>query len=130
LPSALVHSALKRLDVIRTKPELRENLWNITNKLRGGLKELGYNVLPSESPVTPILTQGSTDLCQAIMKKLREEYGIFVSGVAYPVVPKGVVLLRLIPTAAHKEEHIDKTLAAFAAIKDFVESESETLVPS
>lgn len=130
LPSALVHSALKRLEVIRTKPELREHLWMITNKLRAGLKELGYNVLPSESPVTPILTQGSTDLCQAIMRKLREEYGIFVSGVAYPVVPKGVVLLRLIPTAAHQVEHIDKTLEAFKAIKEFVESEQSSLVNS
>lgn len=127
LPSALVHSARKRLEVIRTKPELRENLWNITNALRSGLKELGYNVLPSESPVTPILTQGSTDLCMAIMRKLREEYGVFVSGVAYPVVPKGVVLLRLIPTAAHNMEHIEKTLEAFAAIKDFVEAEATSL---
>ena len=76
--------------------------------------------IASESPVTPVLTQGSTDLCQDIMRKLREEHGVFVSGVAYPVVPRGTVLIRLIPTAAHNDEHIEKTLEAFDSIKDFV----------
>jgi len=96
-------------------------------KLRKGLQEIGYNVLPSESPVTPVLTQGSTELCRSIMIKMREEHGIFVSGVAYPVVPRGVVLIRLIPTAAHNDEHIQKTLDAFAAIKDYVMSAANKL---
>lgn len=120
LPLPIVATARERLKLIRQHPEWREKLWSNTLKLREGLQKIGYNVLPSESPVTPVLTQGSTDLCQAIMRKMREEHGIFVSGVAYPVVPRGIVLIRLIPTAAHNDEHIEKTLEAFAAIKDFV----------
>ncbi len=120
LPMPITVTARERIKMIRQHPEWREKLWDNTIKLRDGLKKIGYNVLPSESPVTPVLTQGSTDLCQDIMRKLREEHGVFVSGVAYPVVPKGTVLIRLIPTAAHNDEHIEKTLAAFAAIKDFV----------
>ncbi len=120
LPMPIVVTARERLKLIRKHPEWREKLWDNTIKLREGLQKIGYNVLPSESPVTPVLTQGSTALCQDIMRKLREEHGVFVSGVAYPVVPKGVVLVRLIPTAAHNDEHIEKTLTAFEAIKDFV----------
>ena len=120
LPMPIVVTARERLKMIRQHPEWREKLWENTMRLRNGLVDLGYTVLPSESPVTPVLTQGSTDLCQDIMRILREEHGVFVSGVSYPVVPKGTVLIRLIPTAAHNNEHIDKTLEAFAAIKDFV----------
>ncbi len=120
LPLPIVATARKRLEMIRQHPEWREKLWANTLKLREGLQKIGYNVLPSESPVTPVLTQGSTDLCMDIMRKLREEHGVFVSGVSYPVVPKGIVLIRLIPTAAHNDEHIEKTLGAFEAIKDFV----------
>ncbi len=93
--------------------------------LRNGLRDMGYNVLPAECPVTPVLTRGSTDLCQLIMSKLREEHGIFVSGVTYPVVPKGTVLIRLIPTAAHTDEHIQKTLDGFDAIKEVVFAEAK-----
>lgn len=117
LPLAMVSTARKRLKMIREKPELREKLWENTLKLRKGLREIGYNVLPSESPVTPVLTEGSTELCMDIMRELREEHGVFVSGVAYPVVPRGMVLIRLIPMATHTDEHIQKTLAAFEAIK-------------
>ncbi len=120
VPMPIVESARKRLQMIRDNPQWREKLWHNTNKLRGGLREIGYNVLPAECPVTPVLTKGSTDLCTTIMRKMREEHGIFVSGVAYPVVPKGKVLIRLIPTAAHTDEHIEKTLAGFDAIKDVV----------
>ncbi len=120
LPTPLVESARERLRQIRQHPEWREKLWSNTLKLRQGLLDIGYNVLPSESPVTPVLTQGSTDLCTDIMRKLREEHGVFVSGVAYPVVPRDTVLIRLIPTAAHNDAHIEKTLEAFDAIKDFV----------
>jgi glycine C-acetyltransferase len=120
LPMPITVSARKRLQMIKDHPEWREQLWNNTLKLREGLRDIGYTVLPSESPVTPVLTKGSTDLCQDIMRKLREEHGVFVSGVAYPVVPKGTVLIRLIPTAAHTDAHIDKTLKAFDAIKEFV----------
>ncbi|MBO6795480.1 MAG: aminotransferase class I/II-fold pyridoxal phosphate-dependent enzyme [Balneolaceae bacterium] len=120
LPNPIVVTARERVKMIRNNPQWREKLWDNTLKLREGLRKIGYNVLPSESPVTPVLTQGSTELCQDIMRKLREEHGVFVSGVAYPVVPRGIVLIRLIPTAAHNDEHIEKTLDAFAAIKDFV----------
>ncbi len=126
LPMPIV-TARERLKMIRKHPEWREKLWENTLKLREGLIKIGYNVLPSESPVTPVLTQGSTDLCQDIMRVLREEHGVFVSGVAYPVVPKGIVLIRLIPTAAHNDAHIEKTLHAFEAIKDFVEAESSKI---
>lgn len=127
LPLPIVATARERLKMIRQHPEWREKLWSNTLKLREGLIKIGYNVLPSESPVTPVLTQGSTDLCQDIMRILREEHGIFVSGVAYPVVPKGVVLIRLIPTAAHNDAHIEKTLTAFEAIKEFVETEASKI---
>ena len=127
LPLPIVATARERLKMIRQHPEWREKLWSNTLKLREGLIKIGYNVLPSESPVTPVLTQGSTDLCTGIMRILREEHGIFVSGVAYPVVPKGVVLIRLIPTAAHNDVHIEKTLTAFEAIKEFVEMEASKI---
>ncbi|MFO7845701.1 MAG: aminotransferase class I/II-fold pyridoxal phosphate-dependent enzyme [Balneolaceae bacterium] len=117
LPMPVVVSARKRLQLIQDHPEWREQLWENTLALREGLIDIGYNVLPSESPVTPVLTKGSTQLCMDIMRELREEYGVFVSGVAYPVVPRGMVLIRLIPTAGHEREHIDKTLKAFDAIK-------------
>ena len=117
LPMPIVVSARKRLDLIKKHPEWREKLWENTLALREGLIDIGYNVLPSESPVTPVLTKGSTELCKTIMRELREEYGVFVSGVAYPVVPRGMVLIRLIPTAGHEKKHIDKTLEAFEAIK-------------
>ncbi|HET6527485.1 MAG TPA: aminotransferase class I/II-fold pyridoxal phosphate-dependent enzyme [Balneolaceae bacterium] len=120
VPMPIVKSARKRLEMIRKHPEWRTKLWANTNMLRTGLKNLGYNVLPAECPVTPVLTQGSTELCQLVMRKMREEHGIFVSGVTYPVVPKGTVLIRLIPTAAHTKEHIQKTLDAFEAIRDVV----------
>ncbi len=120
LPLAIVSSARERIRLIRENPQWREKLWENTLKIREGLKEIGYNVLPSESPVTPVLTEGSTDLCTTIMRELREKHGVFVSGVAYPVVPRGMVLIRLIPMASHTDEHINKTLDAFEAIKPIV----------
>lgn len=125
LPTALVISARERLKLIRQNPQWREKLWENTRKLRQGLVDIGYNVLPSESPVTPVLTAGSTELCQTIMREMREKHGVFVSGVAYPVVPRGVVLIRLIPMAGHTDSHIEKTLNAFEAIKPFVLNQVE-----
>ncbi len=120
LPMPIVVSARNRLRLIRQHPEWREQLWENTCMLRQGLIDIGYNVLPSESPVTPVLTEGSTELCTTIMRVLREEHKVFVSGVAYPVVPRGMVLIRLIPTAGHTKKHIEKTLEAFEAIKSLV----------
>jgi glycine C-acetyltransferase len=128
LPMPIVVSARERLKMIRKHPEWREKLWSNALRLREGLKKLDYNVLPSESPITPVLTKGSTELAQKIMRELREEHGVFVSGVAYPVVPKGLVLLRLIPTARHTNEQIDKTIEAFDAIRDVVFNESEKVM--
>lgn len=125
LPMAIVVSARERIRLIRENPQWRERLWENTLRLRNGLKEIGYNVLPSESPVTPVMTRGSTDLCMKIMIALREEHGVFVSGVSYPVVPRGVVLLRLIPTASHTDEQIDRTLDAFEAIREIVQKAEE-----
>lgn len=127
LPLPIVVSARERMKLIREHPEWRDKLWENAFKLRNGLKERGYNVLPSESPVTPVLTKGSTELCTRIMRVMREDHGVFVSGVSYPVVPKGVVLLRLIPTASHTDEHIEKTLDAFEAIKSIALSEEEKM---
>lgn len=124
LPKALVVSARERLRQICLHPEWRDQLWENANALKIGLANLGYNVLPSESPITPVLTQGSLDLCARIITELRENHGIFVSGVSYPVVPRGVVLIRLIPTARHTPKHIDKTLSAFASIQELVNEES------
>jgi glycine C-acetyltransferase len=121
VPMPIVESARKRLKMLQNHPEWREQLWENTTKLRHGLREIGYNVLDAECPVTPVLTHGSTDLCKLIMRKLREEHGVFVSGVAYPVVPKGTVLIRLIPTASHTDQHIQQTLTGFEAIKDVVD---------
>ncbi|MEX2404098.1 MAG: pyridoxal phosphate-dependent aminotransferase family protein [Balneolales bacterium] len=123
LPIALVISARERLRQIRQHPEWRDKLWENAIALRKGLTDLGYNVLPSESPITPVLTHGSLDLCAKIITELRESHGIFVSGVSYPVVPRGVVLIRLIPTANHTSNHIEKTLNAFEAIQDLVKNE-------
>ena len=120
LPLPIVVSARERLKLIREHPEWREQLWENTKMLREGLLDIGYNVLPSESPVTPVLTEGSTELCQKIMRTMREDHGVFVSGVAYPVVPKGMVLIRLIPMAGHTKEQISKTLDAFEAIYSLV----------
>lgn len=128
LPLPIVASARERLRLISKNPQWRDKLWENTRKLRSGLKKIGYNVLPSESPVTPVLTSGSTELCQTIMRELREEYGVFVSGVAYPVVPKGVVLIRLIPMTAHTDEHIEKTLNAFEAIQPMVLENAEEIM--
>ena len=120
LPLPIVATARERIRLIRKNPQWREKLWENALKLREGLRNIGYNVLPSESPVTPVLTEGSTELCTTIMREMREEHGVFVSGVAYPVVPKGMVLIRLIPMATHTDEHIEKTLNAFEAIKPIV----------
>ncbi len=130
LPMPIVVSARERLKLIKENPQWREQLWENTRKIRSGLIEIGYNVLPSESPVTPVLTEGSTELAQTIMRVMREEHGVFVSGVAYPVVPKGVVLLRLIPMAGHTDEHIEKTLNAFEAIKPTVLKNADMTVPA
>lgn len=116
LPMPLVIGDLKRLELLRTKPELKENLWKIVNELQDGLRSRGYNLGTTTSPVTPVILNGTEMEAANLIMDLRENFGIFCSMVLYPVVPKGVIMLRLIPTAAHTSEDVETTLNAFDSI--------------
>jgi glycine C-acetyltransferase len=118
LPMPIVIGAMKRLELIRTRPELREKLWTIVNALQGGLRKAGFNIGSGESPVTPIILSGTVAESTNLIFDLRENYGIFCSIVVYPVVPKGVILVRVIPTAAHSLEDVDYTIKAFTEIQE------------
>ncbi|TVR42629.1 MAG: aminotransferase class I/II-fold pyridoxal phosphate-dependent enzyme [Bacteroidia bacterium] len=118
LPMPLVVGGLKRLELIRTKPELREKLWTISSALQNGLKERGFNIGNTESPVTPVVLSGDTSEGTNLTHDLRENFNIFCSVVAYPVIPKGMIILRLIPTAVHTLEDVNYTLDAFSHVKD------------
>ncbi|MCL6259988.1 aminotransferase class I/II-fold pyridoxal phosphate-dependent enzyme [Aquiflexum sp. TKW24L] len=118
LPMLLVEGALKRLDLIRTQPELKENLWKIVYALRNGLKEKGFSTGKSNSPVTPVVLNGTIGEAATLTRDLRENYNIFCSVVIYPVIPKGMIILRLIPTAVHTIEDVNETIDAFEAVKD------------
>jgi glycine C-acetyltransferase len=116
LPMPLVIGDLQRLKMLREMPELREKLWTIVNALQGGLKERGFNIGKTNSPVTPVFLSGSTVEAGNLVIDLRENYDIFCSVVIYPVVPKDVIMLRLIPTAAHTLEDVNETLKAFSEV--------------
>lgn len=119
LPLLYVEALSATLQVIRTHPELRDSMWRIARLLQGGLTELGYDIGDTASPITPVyVPAGDLGTAMSMIRLLREEYGIFVSGVAYPVVPRGVVMFRLIPTASHCEEDVSRTLAAFKGLRD------------
>jgi glycine C-acetyltransferase len=122
LQMQLVEGALKRLDMIRTMPELREKLWQNVNALQNGLKERGFDIGTTQSCVTPVYLKGSIPEAMALVKDLRENYGIFCSIVVYPVIPKGLILLRLIPTASHTLEDVAETLDAFSSIRSRLEN--------
>lgn len=122
LQMQLVVGALKRLDMLRTMPELKESLWKITNALQSGLKKRGFDIGTTQSCVTPVFLQGSVPEAMALVRDLRENYGVFCSIVVYPVVPKGVILLRMIPTATHTLEDVEETLVAFSAIRERLEN--------
>ncbi len=113
LPTALVIGALKRLEMLRTQPELKENLWKIVNALQKGLKDAGFDIGKTESPVTPVYLNGTVGEATNLIYDLRENYDIFCSVVIYPVVPKGIIILRLIPTAVHTLEDVSFTIDAF-----------------
>jgi glycine C-acetyltransferase len=113
LPMPLVIGALKRLELLRTKPELKDNLWKIVNALQNGLKEAGFDIGKTQSPVTPVFMKGSLGEATNLIVDLRENYDIFCSAVIYPVVPKGIIILRLIPTAVHTLEDVSYTIDAF-----------------
>lgn len=116
LPMPCVIGALKRLELLRTKPELKDQLWKIVNVLQSGLKAKGFNLGNTESPVTPVFLSGTTPEATNLVFDLRENYGVFCSIVVYPVVPKDVIMLRLIPTAVHTLEDVEYTINAFSQI--------------
>jgi glycine C-acetyltransferase len=122
LQSQLVVGALKRLDMLRTMPELREKLWENVNALQNGLKDRGFDIGTTKSCVTPVYLKGSIPEAMALVKDLRENFGVFCSIVVYPVIPKGLILLRLIPTASHTMEDIEETLTAFEGIRERLDS--------
>ena len=117
LPMPMTIGAIKRLEMIRTNPEHKENLWKIVKSLQGGLKELGFNLGVTSTPVTPVLLNGTIQEATHLTVDLRENYGIFCSIVVYPVVPKDIIMLRLIPTASHTQADVERTLKAFTEIK-------------
>jgi glycine C-acetyltransferase len=117
LPMPMVIGSLKRLELIRTRPEIKANLWKIVNALQDGLRKNGFNLGNTESPVTPVILEGGVPEATHITYDLRENFGIFCSIVAYPVVPKGIILLRLIPTSVHSLEDVDYTIKAFQKVK-------------
>jgi glycine C-acetyltransferase len=122
LPMPMVLGLKKRFELLKSKPELREKLWEIANQLQSGLKERGFNIGVTNTMVTPVFLEGDLYEATALTKDLRENYGIFCSIVIYPVIPKGLILLRLIPTAAHSSEDVERTLAAYSEMGEKLKS--------
>lgn len=118
LPMPLVLGAKKRLELLKTRPELRENLWKVVKALQTGLRAKGFDLGVTESPVTPVFLKGTTAEGTNVTMDLRENYNIFCSIVVYPVVPRGVIMLRLIPTAMHTLEDVEYTINAFAEVQE------------
>ena len=121
LQMQLVKGALKRLDMLRTMPELKDKLWTIVNALQSGLRLRGFDLGSTQSCVTPVYLKGSIPEAMALVKDLRENYGVFCSIVVYPVIPKGLILLRLIPTSMHTLIDVEETLQAFSVIRERLE---------
>lgn len=116
LPMPIVVGLLKRVELLKNRPELRENLWTIVNALQKGLKERGFDIGTTTSPVTPVILKGTETEAVRMIMDLRENYGIFCSIVIYPVVPKDIMMLRIIPTASHTLEDVNYTLKAFEEV--------------
>jgi glycine C-acetyltransferase len=117
LPLPITIGNLKRLDLLRTRPEFKDKLWENAMKLQNGLKEKGFDIGNTDSPVTPVYMKGGVEEATAMVMDLRENYGIFASVVVYPVIPKGHIIYRLIPTAVHTDQDIEETLKAFEETK-------------
>ncbi len=118
LPMPMVMGALKRLDLIRKHPEYQEKLWTITRALQSGFRERGFNIGVTNSPVTPVFLKGDLNEATNLVVDLRENHGLFCSMVVYPVIPKGELILRIIPTAAHTLEDVAFTLDCFSSIRE------------
>jgi len=119
---AMTIGAIKRLEMIKEHPELRDKLWVIARALQDGFREAGFDLGKTQSPVTPIFLKGGIPQATQMTKDLRKNYGIFCSIVIYPVVPKGVIMLRIIPTAAHTLEDVKYTIDSFKEVKAKLES--------
>ena len=117
LPMPIVIGNLKRLELIKDSSKFKDKLWEIVNAIQDGFKSNGFNIGTTQSPVTPIILKGDVFECTNMIKDLRSEYNIFCSGVIYPVVPKGIIMLRIIPTAAHSLEDVKETITAFKEVK-------------
>jgi glycine C-acetyltransferase len=122
LPMPIVIGALKRLDMIRTMPELQDNLWSIARALQTGLRDAGFDIGHTNSVVTPVFLKGSLGEATNVTVELREKYGIFCSIVVYPVVPKDVIMLRLIPTTVHTLEDVRYTIECFSKVREKLEA--------
>jgi glycine C-acetyltransferase len=122
LPLPLVAGALKRLELIRTQPQLKDKLWEVTSALQSGLKKAGFEIGDTNSCVTPVYMNGSIPEATNLIVDLRENFNVFCSMVVYPVVPKGMIILRLIPTAVHTLEDVNYTIDAFSKIVDKLKS--------
>jgi glycine C-acetyltransferase len=119
LPLVFVAAIGATLEMIEHGAVLRRRMWRVARRLQQGLVDLGFDIGRTRSPITPVyVPAGSESTCLAMMRMLRDDYGVFVSGVTYPVVPAGTLLLRLIPTAVHTAQDVDQTLAAFRATRD------------
>jgi glycine C-acetyltransferase len=117
LPLIVVDGMLTRMEMLKTMPELREKLWHIVNRLQKGLKDKGFDIGTTNSPVTPIYMKGGLPEATNMVMDIRENYHIFCSVVVYPVIPKGEIIFRIIPTAAHTDQDVDITLKAFEETK-------------
>lgn len=122
LPMLIVEGMIKRMEMLKTMPELREKLWHNVNRLQNGLREKGFDIGTTNSPVTPVFMKGDLPEATGMLMDLRENYNIFCSVVVFPVIPKGQIIFRLIPTAAHNDEDIDITLKAFEETKKKLDS--------
>ncbi|MDQ5928587.1 MAG: glycine C-acetyltransferase, partial [Bacteroidota bacterium] len=118
LPMIQTIGSLKRLELLRASSAIKDKLWVNVNALQNGLKEKGFNIGDTNTCITPVYLEGSIPEAMVMVNDLRENYGIFLSIVVYPVIPKGIILLRMIPTASHTLEDIDETLVAFEAIRE------------
>ena len=122
LPMPIVIGNLKRLEMLRTMPEMRQKLWDNALKLQAGLKERGFDIGNTDTMVTPVYMKGGVEEATGMVMDLRENYGVFCSIVVYPVIPKGHIIYRLIPTATHTDKDIEQTLKAFSETKDKLDS--------
>lgn len=122
LPMPLVLGGMKRLELLRTKPELKAKLWEIVDAIQSGLREKGYNLGTTKSPVTPVFLNGTEYEAGNLILDLREKYNVFCSMVIYPIVPKNIIMLRIIPTAVHSLEDVKITIDAFDAVRKNLES--------